>query len=141
MNSSWTLTQWVCLVLGFLFLAHAAGGMVVNPDFAVGSAATAERWLLMDWNGWHALSGLLLWNTSIVVAFRADWARMFALFVAIAQLPVVVWMLFDPRPLGLFLLPTTTDLIFHSATVLLFACLFVFDRPRDAETGAASAAV
>ncbi len=130
--SSWTLTRRTCLVLGFLFFAHAVGGMIVNPDFAVGPAASAKTWLLMDWNGWHALSGLLLWSTSIVVAFRADWARLFALVVAMAQVPIVIWMLFDPRPLGLFLLPTTTDLIFHSAIVLLFAGLFLLDRPRGA---------
>lgn len=138
--SSWTITQRTCLVLGVLFLAHAVGGLIVNPDFAVGSATTAKTWLLMDWNGWHALTGMLLWSTSIVVAFRADRARLFALVVAIAQVPIVIWMVFDPRPLGLFLLPTTTDLIFHSATVLLFAGLFLLDRPRRAGAGATSPA-
>lgn len=129
-----TLTQKVCLVLGVVLLAHAVGGLVVNPDFKVGSNVTSEEWLLMDWNGWHALSGILLWSAAIFAAFRADYARFFSLAVVLGTFPVVVWMIFDPRPFGVFLLPTTTDLVFHSAIVATFAGLFLFDRPRQVVT-------
>ncbi len=54
---SWTFLQKMNLGLGVVFLAQAIGGMVVNPDFAVGDNATSEVFLWMDWNGWHALSG------------------------------------------------------------------------------------
>lgn len=133
---SWTLTQRLSLVSGVLLLAHAIGGMIVNPDFATGSAVTRETWLWMDWNGWHALSGILLWGLGIIAAFRADWARLFGWLVIITQAPIVIWMLFDPRPLGLFFLPTTTDLVFHALVAVLFAFTLLADRGRPAPAAA-----
>jgi len=124
----WNLLQKMNLVLGIIFLVHAVGGMVVNPDFAVGSDATSQAWLLMDWNGWHALSGILLWSTAIAVSFRRDLSRLFAFVVVGAQIPVIIWMLFDPRPLGLFVLPTTGDLLFHSSIVAAYAIALATSR-------------
>ena len=132
--SFWNLTQRLSLILGVLLLAHAVGGMIVNPDFSVGSTATAETWLWMDWNGWHALAGILLWTAGIAAAFRPRPARLFGLLFVATNLPIVIWMLFDPRPLGLFLLPTMADLIFHAAVVVIFAGALIIDR--DARTSA-----
>lgn len=129
---SWNFTQKLCLVLGAVLLIHSVGGMVVNPDFAVGEDATSKVWLWMDWNGWHALSGIALWATSMAVSFRANLARLFAFLVVVAEVPLIIWMLFDERPLGLFVLPTTADLVFHAATVLLFVLAIFVDRDRHA---------
>lgn len=127
---TWTSLQEVNLVLGVVLLIHSIGGMVVNPDFTVGSDATAETWLLMDWNGWHALSGIVVWSTAIAVSSRADWSRLFAPFVVAAQALTVIWMLFDPRPFGLVFLPTTADLIFHATTGAVYSVAIVVDRNR-----------
>jgi len=118
------------LVLGAVFLAHAIGGMIVNPDFAVGDSATSEVFLWMDWNGWHALSGIFLWTTAIAVAARADLSRLFAYLIIGANLPVVIWMLFDTVPFGLFSLPTTQDLVFHASIVAAYAIALVASRDR-----------
>ena len=131
---SWTVTQQLSLITGVLFLAHSIGGMVVNPDFAVGDDATSEVWLWMDWNGWHALAGIALWATAIAVSPRADLSRIFAVAVIATQLPLVGWMLVDSRPLGLLVMPSTADLVFHSVTVLLFVAALVIDRDRKAVT-------
>lgn len=130
--TSWTFLQKMNLVLGVVFLAHSIGGMVVNPDFAVGDNATAETFLWMDWNGWHALSGIVLWITSICVAFRADLSKLFAWLIIATNTPVVIWMLFDSVPFGLFSLPTTRDLIFHSAIVVAYALALLATRQKVA---------
>jgi hypothetical protein len=127
---SWTFLQKMNLGLGVVFLAHAIGGLIVNPDFAVGDNATAEDFLWMDWNGWHALSGIFLWATALAVAPRADLSRLFAWLIIGTNLPVVIWMLFDTVPFGLFSLPTTRDLVFHAAIVLAYALALLATRKR-----------
>lgn len=128
---SWTFLQKMNLVLGIMFLAHAIGGMVVNADFATGDSATAENFLWMDWNGWHALSGILLWTTALAVAPRADLSKLFAWLILATNIPVVIWLLFDSVPFGLFALPTTEDLIFHTAIVVVYALTLLATRKKS----------
>ncbi len=127
---SWTFLQKMNLGLGVVFLAQAIGGMVVNPDFAVGDNATSEVFLWMDWNGWHALSGILLWSTSLAVVPRADLSRLFGYLIVATNVPIVIWMLFDSVPFGLFALPTTGDLIFHAAIVAVYALALLATRKK-----------
>lgn len=127
---SWTFLQKMNLFLGVLFLAHSIGGLIVNPDFALGDDISSETFLWMDWNGWHALSGILIWTTALAVAPRADLSRLFAYLVIIADLPVVIWMLFDSVPFALFSLPTTRDLVFHAAIVAAYALTLLATRKR-----------
>jgi len=127
---NWTLLQKMNLILGIVFTAHAIGGMIVNPDFATGDSATAETFVWMDWNGWHALSGIFLWVTALAVVPRADLSRLFAWLIIVTNLPVVIWMLFDTVPFGLFALPTRGDLIFHSAIVIVYAIALLATRQK-----------
>lgn len=127
---SWTFLQKMNLVLGVVFLLHAIGGMVVNPDFSTGDQATSEVFVLMDWNGWHALSGIFLWVTALAVAPRADLSRLFAWLIIATNVPVVIWMLFDDVPFGLFNLPTTRDLIFHASIVVAYALALLTTRQK-----------
>ncbi len=127
---SWTFLQKMNLVLGVVFLLHAIGGMVVNPDFSTGDQATSEVFLWMDWNGWHALSGIVLWTTAVAVAPRADLSKLFAWLIIATNVPVVVWMLFDDVPFGLFNLPTTRDLIFHTSIVVAYALALLATRTK-----------
>lgn len=127
---SWTILQKMNLALGVVFLAHSIGGLFVNPDFAVGDSATAEDFLWMDWNGWHALSGVVLWATALAVAPRRDLSRLFAWLVIGTNLPVVIWMLFDTVPFGLFNLPTTRDLVFHTAIVATYGLALLATRKK-----------
>ncbi len=131
----WTFLQKMNLALGVVFLAQAIGGLIVNPDFAVGDNATSEVFLWMDWNGWHALSGILLWSTALAVAPRADLSRLFGYLIIATNAPIVIWMLFDSVPFGLFALPTTGDLIFHTAIVVIYAlALLVTNKKAVAHT-------
>ena len=127
---SWTFLQKMNLLLGVVFLLHAIGGMIVHPDFSTGDEATSEVFLLMDWNGWHALSGIFLWATALAVAPRADLSRLFGWLIIATNIPVVVWMLFDDVPFGLFNLPTTRDLIFHASIVVAYAVALLATRQR-----------
>lgn len=129
---NWTFLQKMNLVLGVVFLLHAIGGMVVNPDFSTGDRATSEVFLLMDWNGWHALSGIFLWTTALAVAPRADLSRLFAWLILATNVPVVIWMIFDDVPFGLFNLPTTRDLLFHASIVVAYALALLVTRKKSA---------
>src|SRR3954471_16664232 len=110
-----TLTQRLCLVLGVVFLLQSIGGLIANPDFSTGDDASADVFLWMDWNGWHALSGILLWATALAAFPNPRHARMFAWLVIITNVPVIVWMALGDTPFALFHLPTTRDLVFHTA--------------------------
>src|SRR4051812_9325272 len=70
-------------------------GLIANPDFATGDAATSVQVLGVDFNGWHAVSGLLIFIPGMYLARRDDWARLFAI-VAIPSIAIPgVWALLD----------------------------------------------
>lgn len=82
----------------------------------------------MDWNGWHALTGIVMWTTAIAVSYRADFSRLFPYVAVVAQLPIIAWIFVDARPLELSVLPTTADLVIHALTVVIFAVAIFVDR-------------
>ncbi|MGH2959845.1 MAG: hypothetical protein ACRDKE_09585, partial [Solirubrobacterales bacterium] len=47
-------------------------GLIINPDFAVGNAATSEVVLLVDMNGWHAVSGFLIVVPVLLLLFNEE---------------------------------------------------------------------
>jgi hypothetical protein len=130
--AKWTVTQWTCLVLGGLIVLHNVGGMITNPDFSVGDGVTAVPFLGLDYNGWHALSGLLLFGLGMVVSPRADLARTFAIFVVVVDVIVGIWILITPEILGILYLPTTiNDVAFHFGAAVLFALALAIDASRE----------
>jgi hypothetical protein len=96
-----TSIQRAVVVISLLLLAWSGAGLIANPDFATGDAATTERVLWVDFNGWHALSGILLATPGFLAARRADWSYAFALVAAAALIATGVWALFDTRPAGI----------------------------------------
>src|SRR3712207_6045949 len=60
--------QWAAIVGSIVVLVWSVPGLIVNPDFATGDAATSERVLGVDMNGWHALSGFLIAIPALVLA-------------------------------------------------------------------------
>jgi len=61
----------VSAILGSIaVLTWSVPGLIINPDFAIGDSATAERVLGVDMNGWHAVSGFLIAIPALLAAAR-----------------------------------------------------------------------
>lgn len=105
-----------------LVLVWSVPGLIVNPDFATGDAATAERVLGVDMNGWHAVSGFLVALPGLLVARRADAAALFDVAAAGSLIATGVWALLDSQAaFGLFSFPHGgADALLHFATSTVF---------------------
>lgn len=114
--------QWAAIVGGIGILVWSVPGIIVNPDFAIGDEATAERVLGVDMNGWHALSGFLVAIPAFIAALRATWAALVCLAAAGGLLATGVWALIDPQVAGgLFYLPNQeADAVLHFGTSAIF---------------------
>jgi hypothetical protein len=126
--------QWAAIAGSFAVLLWSVPGLIVNPDFATGDAATAERVLGVDMNGWHAVSGFLV---AIPVLALVPWPDLLARFLPLAAgglIATAVWALFSTSIAGgLFYFPNNeTDALLHFATAAIFlagaADYFVLNR-------------
>ena len=114
--------------LASLQLLWALAGLIAEPSFDFGADAATERVLGVDFNGFHALSGFLLFLPGLLLraapevgGLLRDLRRRRALIVT------GIWALFDDQPAWVFTFPNNeADAIFHLATGTLFA-----DRRRD----------
>jgi len=128
--------QWAAILGSIAVLVWSIPGLIANPDFAVGDAATAERVLGVDMNGWHALSGFLVAIPGFVAALRASWSGLFTLAAAGSLIATGVWALIDEQVAGgLFYLPNqTADALLHFGTSTIFvagaAHYFLVQRRR-----------
>jgi hypothetical protein len=120
-------------------LVWATAGMIANPDFATGAAATSTQVLAVDFNGWHALSGMLAFGPGLLAARRPDWSRWFSWAIMPAvTLPAIV-AFFDPSIGGLVRFDhVTPDFILHTLTAAYFAVLLYIDH-REAAPRATTA--
>ena len=113
----------VCLVqLGF-----AIAGLIANPDFAHGAAATSVPVLGVDFNGWHAVAGFALFGPGVLAARRAYWAFWYAISATAVLVLTGVWGLLDHRPaVGLLFFPDNVgDGVFHFASAAAFAVILI----------------
>jgi hypothetical protein len=103
--------------ISLINLVWSVVGLVANPDFAVGDDATAKRVLGIDFNAWHALSGIVpLFLPGLVAAFSEKWAFRFAVYAAIALCGSAVVIFFVTRPLPVLFLPhNQADAALHLA--------------------------
>jgi hypothetical protein len=117
------------LVVSLVLLAWSVAGMIANPDFTTGAGATSVRVLGVDMNGWHALSGFLLFGPGLVAARSRDLAVLFS-YAAIGALVVTgVWALLDSRPAGLFPFDHAhADAILHFGSATAYAVVLGIDR-------------
>ena len=122
---------WVCLVN----FAWSAAGMIAEPSFATGDELVGERVLGVDFNGWHALSGLLLFGPGMLAARRYDLARLFALVAVPAIAGPGLWALLDSSPLGIWPFEHgTADAILHFSISAIFVALLLVDRSESSRT-------
>ena len=133
--SDWTFAQKALLILASLELLWALAGFVAEPSFHLGADAPTERVLGVDFNGIHALSGLLLFGPALYFARRPDWALYYTLYVAAALYLTGFWALFEERPAYVFTFPNNVnDAIFHLATAVVFSAVAAVQLAQDRRT-------
>ena len=103
-------------------LVWSVPGLIINPDFSTGDAATAERVLGVDMNGWHAVSGFLIAIPALVLAPRPHLVARFLPLAAAGLIATAIWALISTQLAGgLFYFPNNeTDAILHFATSAIF---------------------
>jgi hypothetical protein len=108
-------------------LGFATAGLIANPDFALGTAATSVAVLGVDFNGWHAVAGFALFGPGLVAAKRVDWSFWYAISAVVVLVVAGVWGLLDTRPAaGLLFFPDNLgDAVFHFASAALFAVILL----------------
>ncbi|MEK6327061.1 MAG: DUF4383 domain-containing protein [Actinomycetota bacterium] len=114
--------QWSAILGSIAVLVWSVPGLIVNPDFATGDAATAERVLAVDMNGWHALSGFLVAIPGFLVAPRPRLSALFVMAAAGSLIATGVWALLDNQvAAGLFYFPNNeADALLHFGTSAIF---------------------
>jgi Domain of unknown function (DUF4383) len=118
----WTFAQKAIVVLAAVQLTWALAGFIAEPSFHLGEDAPTERVLGIDFNGYHALAGLLLFGPAFYFAMRPDWAVYYAIYAAVALIVSGVWALFSTQPAWVFTFPNNiADAIFHISFGVIFA--------------------
>lgn len=131
-RAQWTFAQKGIVVLAALQLLWALAGFIAEPNFSLGADAPTERVLGVDFNGYHALAGLLLFAPAFYFALRPDWALYYALYAATALIVTGVWALFDEQPAWVFTFPNnSSDAIFHLVGGAAFALVAAVQIGRD----------
>jgi Domain of unknown function (DUF4383) len=109
------------VAISLALLAWSLAGLIANPDFATGDQATAEQVLFVDFNGWHALSGIALAAPGLLAGRRATWSLLFAVAAAAALAATGVWALLDTSPAGVVAFPNNeADALLHFAFAVLY---------------------
>lgn len=133
---SWTFAQWGIVVLAAVQLVWALAGFIAEPSIDFGEDAVTERVLGVDFNGVHALSGVLLFAPAFFFALRPNWALFYALYAAFALYATGVWAFFDEQPAWVFTFPNNqSDAIFHIATGTLFLAVALVQIGLDRRAG------
>jgi hypothetical protein len=128
----WNLLQkWVLGICVFQ-LGWALAGFIAEPSFAIGANAPTATVLWVDFNGVHALSGLLLFGPGLIAATRPDWARLYAFAAAGSLVVTGIWALASTQPAWVFTFPNNErDAVLHLATGVLFLGVGLIQVGRD----------
>jgi hypothetical protein len=131
-QARWTFAQWAVVILASVQLLWALAGLFAEPSFSFGDDAPTKQVLGVDFNGVHALSGLLLFGPALIFARQPRWAVFYALYAAAALIATGVWALLDTQPAYVFPFPNnTSDGIFHLVTGFLFLDIAVMQLVLD----------
>jgi hypothetical protein len=111
-----------------MVLVWSIAGLIANPDFAIGDAATSELVLGVDMNGWHAVSGFVVVVPVLLVLNNEALLPWVLLAAAGGLLATAVWAAFSrhvagglfyfPNPVGDVLLHLVTASVFFAAAVV-----------------------
>lgn len=129
---SWTLAQKWVLGICLFQLGWALAGFIAEPSFHFGDGAPTETVLWVDFNGVHALSGLLLFGPGLLFATRPAWALLYAAAAAGGLVVTGLWALASTQPASVFSFPNNErDAVLHLATGLLLAAIALVQLRRD----------
>jgi len=133
-RGQWTFAQKAIVVLASVQLLWALAGFIAEPSFHLGADAPTERVLGVDFNGYHALAGLLLFAPAFYFALNPQWALYYAIYVAVALIVSGFWALFSEQPAWVFTFPNNyADAVFHLANGVLFAAVAGIQIALDRE--------
>jgi Domain of unknown function (DUF4383) len=131
-REQWTFAQKAIVILAAIQLLWALAGFIAEPSFAFGEDAPTERVLGIDFNGNHALAGLLLFGPAFYFALNPKWALYYAIYAAGALIVSGIWALFSEQPAWVFTFPNNvSDAVFHLATGALFAAVAAIQLGLD----------
>jgi hypothetical protein len=131
-QATWTLAQKGVLAVCVFQLAWSLAGFIAEPSFDFGNGAATANVLGVDFNGVHALSGLLLFGPGLVFATRPAWALLFAIAASGALFVTGLWALASTQPAYVFSFPNNErDAVLHLATGAVFAVLAAVQLRRD----------
>lgn len=131
-REQWTFAQKGVVTLAAIQLAWALAGFVAEPSFSLGADAPTEKVLGVDFNGYHALAGLLLFAPAFYFALRPQWALYYAIYVAVALIVSGLWALWDETPAWVFTFPDNyADAVFHLVNGVLFAVVAAIQIGQD----------
>ncbi|HEY8002107.1 MAG TPA: DUF4383 domain-containing protein [Solirubrobacterales bacterium] len=131
-TGSWTLLQKGVLAICLFQLGWALAGFIAEPSFHFGDSAPTQTVLWVDFNGVHALSGLLLFGPGLIFASRPAWALLYAFAAAAALIATGLWALASTEPAYVFSFPNNErDAVLHLATGVLFLALGLVQLRRD----------
>jgi hypothetical protein len=131
-REGWTFAQKAVLAIALFQLGWSLAGFIAEPTFAVGADAPTERVLGVDFNGWHSLSGLLLFGPALVFALRPDWALLYAGAAGALLVITGLWALVSERVAYVFTFPNNeSDAVLHLATGALFLVVAGVQARRD----------
>jgi hypothetical protein len=128
----WTFAQKGIAVAAAVLLLWNLAGFIAEPSFHTGSGAPTENVLGVDFNGWHALSGLLLFGPAFVFALRPSWALFYAFYAAFALFVSGIWALAANQVLGVLTFPRNeADGVFHLAIGAVFLAIGLVQLQKD----------
>lgn len=135
-REQWTFAQKAIVILASLQLLWALAGFIAEPSFHLGADAPTERVLGIDFNGYHALAGLLLFAPAFYFALNPKWALYYAIYAAGALIASGIWALFSEQPAWVFTFPNNyADAIFHIVSGALFALVALVQILQDSRAG------
>jgi hypothetical protein len=131
---AWTFAQKGIVVLAAALLLWSIAGWIAEPSFSTAADAPTERVLWVDFNGWHALSGVLLFAPAFFFALRPWWALFYALYAGTALLLTSIWIALSTEALVVLTLPNNeSDAVFHLASAVAFLAVAAIQISRDRE--------
>ncbi|MDQ3588036.1 MAG: DUF4383 domain-containing protein [Actinomycetota bacterium] len=132
-----TPAQLYSLIFGAVLLLVGILGFFVNSDFEVGTNVQGDELILFEVNAWHNIIHLAAGIAGLVMAPRADSARLFALGFGAVYLAVTIWGLIVGDQILFGLAPINpADNILHLAIAIagIAAGLASASAPRRAAT-------
>jgi hypothetical protein len=135
-RAGWTFAQKAVLAICVFQIGWALAGFIAEPTFATGADAPTERVLGVDFNAWHAVSGLLLFGPGLIAVMRPELTILYSWATAGALIVTGIWALGANQVAYFFNFPNNeADAVLHLATGFLFLGIAIVQTRRDRKVG------